>query len=69
MDNHKEVDIIQEKVVRFNGDICIKSYTKGRFLGKGGFARCYEFTSNQDCKRLSAGKVIEKKSLVKQRAK
>ena len=37
--------IVEEKVVRFNGDIAIKRYTRGRFLGKGGFARCYEFTN------------------------
>ena len=34
--------IVEEKVVRFNGDIAIKRYTRGRFLGKGGFAKCYE---------------------------
>ena len=34
--------IVEEKVVRFNGDICIKKYCRGKFLGKGGFAKCYE---------------------------
>jgi len=37
--------IVEEKVVRFNGDICIKKYIRGKFLGKGGFAKCYEFTN------------------------
>jgi len=36
--------IIEEKVVRFNGDISIKKYIRGKFLGKGGFAKCYDFT-------------------------
>ena len=60
--------IIEEKVVRFNGDICIKRYNRGRFLGKGGFARCYEFT-NLESKRISAAKIIDKTTLTKSRAK
>jgi len=42
--------IVEEKVVRFNGDICIKKYIKGKFLGKGGFAKCYEFTNAENRK-------------------
>jgi polo-like kinase 1 len=60
--------IVEEKVVKFNGDICVKKYVKGRFLGKGGFAKCYEFT-NLDNKRVSASKIIAKSSLTKSRAK
>jgi polo-like kinase 1 len=41
---------------------------KGRFLGKGGFAKCYEFT-NLENKRVSAAKIIVKSSLTKSRAK
>eukprot|EP01010_Urceolus_cornutus_P004395 NODE_67_length_2658_cov_327.802223_g52_i0.p1 GENE.NODE_67_length_2658_cov_327.802223_g52_i0~~NODE_67_length_2658_cov_327.802223_g52_i0.p1 ORF type:complete len:317 (+),score=50.45 NODE_67_length_2658_cov_327.802223_g52_i0:73-1023(+) len=39
-------------------------YKKGKLLGKGGFAKCYECT---DCSsgRVYAAKVIEKKSLTK----
>lgn len=37
--------IIEEKVVKVNGDIAIRRYNKGKFLGKGGFARVYEFTN------------------------
>jgi polo-like kinase 1 len=59
---------VEEKVVKFNGDICVKKYVKGRFLGKGGFAKVYEFT-NLDTKRVSAAKVIAKSSLTKSRAK
>jgi polo-like kinase 1 len=46
----------------------VKKYVKGRFLGKGGFAKCYEFT-NLDNKRVSASKIIAKSSLTKSRAK
>lgn len=55
-------------MVKYTGDIYIKKYQRGRFLGKGGFAKCYEFT-NLDNKRISASKVIPKTSLVKVRAK
>lgn len=60
--------IVEEKVVKFNGDICIKKYLKGKFLGKGGFAKCYEFT-NLDNKKVQAAKIILKSSLTKSRAK
>ena len=39
----EENNIIQEKVNKVNGDILIKEYVKGKLLGKGGFAKCYEF--------------------------
>jgi polo-like kinase 1 len=60
--------IIEEKVVKFNGDICRKQYLKGKFLGKGGFAKCFEFT-NLETKRVSAAKIIAKSTLTKSRAK
>ena len=60
--------IVEEKVVKFNGDIHVKKYLKGRFLGKGGFAKCYEF-NNLDTKKISASKIISKASLTKSRAK
>lgn len=44
------------------------SYEKGRFLGKGGFAKCYEFT-NQNNKILYAGKVVPKTLLQKSHQK
>lgn len=59
---------MEEKVVRFNGDISIKKYARGKFLGKGGFAKCYEFT-NLESKRVSAAKIIDKTTLTKSRAK
>lgn len=40
------------------------TYKKGRFLGKGGFARCYELTDIKD-QRSYAGKVVSKLLLLK----
>ncbi|CAB3402676.1 unnamed protein product [Caenorhabditis bovis] len=40
-------------------------YEKGRFLGKGGFAHCYEIT-NIATREVLAGKVVPKQLLVKQ---
>ena len=40
-------------------------YEKGRFLGKGGFAHCYELT-NRATREVVAGKVVPKTMLVKQ---
>ncbi len=41
---------------------------KGKFLGKGGFARCYELT-DCDTQKLFAVKVVVKNTLTKARAK
>jgi polo-like kinase 1 len=60
--------IIEEKIVRVNGEVAIRQYSKGRFLGKGGFARCYEFTS-METRKLTAAKIVPKASLTKSRAK
>ena len=40
-----------------------KRYQKGRFLGKGGFAKCYEIT-DLDTKQVFAGKIVPKVSLI-----
>ncbi|VDK65529.1 unnamed protein product [Onchocerca ochengi] len=40
------------------------TYKKGRFLGKGGFARCYELTDIKD-QKFYAGKVVSKLLLLK----
>lgn len=45
-----------------------KRYLKGRFLGKGGFAKCYELT-DADTKEIFAGKIVPKSLLVKQHQK
>lgn len=60
--------IIQEKVIEKNGDVTYKKYRKGRFLGKGGFAKVYEIT-DLDTNIVDAVKIVEKESLKKTRAK
>jgi len=60
--------LVEEKVIKVNGEVAVRRYTKGKFLGKGGFARCYEFTS-LETKKLTAAKVVIKASLTKTRAK
>jgi polo-like kinase 1 len=59
---------IEEKIVKVNGDVATRRYTKGRFLGKGGFARVYEIKNN-DSNKTYAGKIVAKASLTKSRAK
>ncbi|KAL4624471.1 serine/threonine-protein kinase PLK1-like [Arapaima gigas] len=41
-----------------------KRYMRGRFLGKGGFAKCYEIT-DMETKEVFAGKVVPKSLLLK----
>ncbi|XP_046631320.1 serine/threonine-protein kinase PLK1-like [Daphnia pulicaria] len=41
-----------------------KRYQRGRFLGKGGFAKCYELT-DLDNGQVFAGKIVSKQLLVK----
>ena len=60
--------IVEEKITKVSGEVQIIKYIKGRLLGKGGFAKCYEFI-NQETEHSSAAKIIPKKSLVKSRAK
>ena len=43
-------------------------YSKGKFLGKGGFARCYELI-DPNTNRCWAGKVVSKTLLVKKHQK
>ena len=50
------------------GNVRKKRYLKGRFLGKGGFAKCFEFV-NAETMFVHAAKVIQKSSLTKSRAK
>ncbi|XP_076123360.1 serine/threonine-protein kinase PLK1 isoform X1 [Alosa pseudoharengus] len=42
----------------------MKRYMRGRFLGKGGFAKCYEIT-DMETKEVFAGKVVPKALLLK----
>ena len=68
-DNAKKLDdliIVEEKIANIMGDPLIKKYTKGKFLGKGGFAKCYEFT-NMENNKVMAAKIIPKATLKKSR--
>ena len=49
--------IVEEKFKKPNGEIGIKRYIKGKYLGKGGFAKCYEFV-NTESKFVHAAKII-----------
>jgi len=62
------VAIIEERISKVNGDFAIKKYAKGKMLGKGGFAKCFEVT-NLDNKKVLAAKIIVKSSLTKSRAR
>merc|ERR1719215_1203635 len=42
-------------------------YSKGRFLGKGGFAKCYE-VQDMETKQIYAAKIVAKASISKPRA-
>mmetsp|Transcript_64108 Transcript_64108/g.111805 ORF Transcript_64108/g.111805 Transcript_64108/m.111805 type:complete len:936 (-) Transcript_64108:122-2929(-) len=42
-------------------------YSKGRFLGKGGFAKCYE-VQDMESKEIFAAKIVSKASITKPRA-
>jgi hypothetical protein len=35
--------IVEEKVTKHNGEVQVRRYLRGKYLGKGGFAKCYEF--------------------------
>lgn len=59
---------IEEKVTKDSGEVVTKHYLKGSFLGKGGFARCYEF-KNLETELTFAAKIVPKASLAKTRAK
>ena len=63
-----ESGIIEEKITLANGELKIKKYSKGKALGRGGFAKCYEVT-NLESKKVLAAKIIAKSSLSRSRAK
>jgi len=60
--------IIEERISKVNGDSAVKRYAKGKLLGKGGFAKCFEVT-NLETKKVLAAKIIQKSSLTKSRAR
>jgi polo-like kinase 1 len=66
--NGGDTVIIEEKVTKTNGEIVIKKYSRGKALGRGGFAKCYEIT-NLETKKVLAAKIIPKSTLNRSRAK
>eukprot|EP00826_Nyctotherus_ovalis_P034798 TRINITY_DN2927_c0_g2_i10.p1 TRINITY_DN2927_c0_g2~~TRINITY_DN2927_c0_g2_i10.p1 ORF type:complete len:435 (-),score=115.76 TRINITY_DN2927_c0_g2_i10:656-1891(-) len=60
-----EVDKLREKA---DGNEMVRKYVKGKFLGKGGFARCYEFLEAATGNPFAA-KIISKSSLSKKHSK
>ena len=61
-------NIIEERRPTELGQLLLVHYNKGNFLGKGGFAKCYE-VREVDTGRIFAAKIIDKISLSKPRAK
>ena len=54
--------------IQSDGEVIEKKYIKGKFLGKGGFAKCYELTDCETREKFAV-KVVVKASLTKSRAK
>lgn len=59
-------NLIEEHILSADGTSQVRKYSKRKFLGKGGFARVYEFMV-QDTRRLIAAKIISKDQLTKVR--
>lgn len=58
----KKVDIATKEIPEvLCDDSTGKRYTRGRFLGKGGFAKCFEITE-VGTKQVLAGKIVPKVS-------
>ncbi|CAD8190766.1 unnamed protein product [Paramecium pentaurelia] len=63
-----ENTIIEERYKKADGETAYRRYQKGKVLGKGGFAKCYEVTSIES-KKVLAAKIIAKSTLKKGRTK
>ena len=61
-------DVLYHKYVSEDGEEHNVKYIKGNFLGKGGFAECYELIDSET-KRIFAGKIIPKDSLTSAKSK
>jgi polo-like kinase 1 len=55
----KSDTMIQEKFKKPSGEVIERVYYKGRMIGEGGFAQCYEFT-NMEIHKVYAAKIISK---------
>lgn len=60
--------IIEERIGQKGAPESVRKYMKGRLLGKGGFARCYEAT-NIETQKIYAIKIVCKQNLKKSKAK
>jgi len=40
--------MIEEKIDKITGERTLKQYKKGKLLGKGGFARCFEIVDKDE---------------------
>ena len=49
-ENSENVIIIEEKNQKSTGDRILRKYVRGKLLGKGGFAKCYEITNIENKK-------------------
>lgn len=69
---HKEEEelptVIIEQTVKPNGEIFLHHYIRGKFLGKGGYARVYEVISTESSKTYAC-KFIPKAKVIKNYAK
>ena len=64
--NTKTSDFIEEKTTTLNNQTKTRQYIKGRFLGKGGFAKCYELIC-KDNNKVFAAKMLQKSNLKTER--
>ena len=60
--------IIEEKIKGQNNQTKNRQYIRGRFLGKGGFAKCYKLICKDNNKTFAA-KMIQKSNLKTERQK
>ena len=64
--NTKSSDYIEEITTTLNNQTKTRQYIKGRFLGKGGFAKCYELIC-KDNNKVFAAKMLQKSNLKTER--
>jgi serine/threonine protein kinase len=61
-------DCVQERFYDHYGNLGTRNYAQGCFLGKGGFAQCYQL-KDVNTGLVYAGKIISKTTINKKRAK
>ncbi|XP_012264966.1 serine/threonine-protein kinase polo [Athalia rosae] len=61
MSKHEKDNVIPDTIHDVNTG---KTYIKGRFFGKGGFAKCYEIKES-NCHHVYAGKIVPRSILTK----